>query len=299
MIEEVKEFFGDVKETVGDKWFYILIAGAGALFIYFLLKDDGESAETEVYYTPSGTTGYPEVGANSEVVMDSVNKTIESFSSEIMNALQSTQNSMTEMQGTIDQMQTEIDERFDATNDYIADGLSKWEDISDKVDNINTTPTVVYVPTQTETTPTQTETKTSGVSDTVRDAIKKAVAKKKAGKDTTTVLPTNTGTKPATATNTNMAVSDTYTYKTQSGLNTSTSIVDALKATGVDSSFENRAKIAAANGITNYTGTAKQNTEMLNKLKAGELVKTSSPKSQVVTSANSGLAGISSLLNGG
>ena len=53
----------------------------------------------------------------------------------------------------------------------------------------------------------------------------------------------------------------------------SNSIVDALKAIGVDSSFSNRKKIAKANGITAYIGTASQNTSLLNKLKNGKLIK--------------------------
>lgn len=53
----------------------------------------------------------------------------------------------------------------------------------------------------------------------------------------------------------------------------SVSIVDALKAVGVDSSKSNRTKIAKANGITNYTGTASQNTQLLNLLKQGKLKK--------------------------
>ncbi len=54
----------------------------------------------------------------------------------------------------------------------------------------------------------------------------------------------------------------------------SSSIVDALKAVGcTDTSYAYRQKIAQANGITNYTGTAAQNTTMLNKLKAGNLIK--------------------------
>lgn len=52
-----------------------------------------------------------------------------------------------------------------------------------------------------------------------------------------------------------------------------TSIVDALKAIGVDSSKSNRTKIAKANGISNYTGTASQNTQLLNLLKQGKLKK--------------------------
>ena len=52
-----------------------------------------------------------------------------------------------------------------------------------------------------------------------------------------------------------------------------TSIVDALKSIGVDSSFSNRKKIAAKNNIKLYVGLSSQNTTMLNLLKAGKLVK--------------------------
>ena len=52
-----------------------------------------------------------------------------------------------------------------------------------------------------------------------------------------------------------------------------TSIVDGLKSINVDSSFTYRKKIAAANNIALYIGTAKQNTQILNLLKQGKLVK--------------------------
>lgn len=55
---------------------------------------------------------------------------------------------------------------------------------------------------------------------------------------------------------------------------TSPSIVTALNAVGEkDTSKEHRAKIAAANGISNYKYTAAQNTQMLNILKNGKLKK--------------------------
>ena len=56
----------------------------------------------------------------------------------------------------------------------------------------------------------------------------------------------------------------------------STSIVDGLKSIGVDSSMSNRKKIAAANGISNYTGTADQNTKLLSLAKQGKLKKAGS-----------------------
>lgn len=50
------------------------------------------------------------------------------------------------------------------------------------------------------------------------------------------------------------------------------SIVDSLKAIGVDSSFAYREKIAKANGIKSYTSTASQNIKLLNLLKQGKLI---------------------------
>ena len=67
----------------------------------------------------------------------------------------------------------------------------------------------------------------------------------------------------------NTVASISYYTKCASNYN---SIVDALKSIGVDSSYTNRKNIASKNGITNYTGTASQNTELLNKLKNGNLI---------------------------
>lgn len=52
---------------------------------------------------------------------------------------------------------------------------------------------------------------------------------------------------------------------------TGVSIVDGLKGIGIDSSYSYRSKLAIANGITNYIGSAEQNTQLLNLLKQGKL----------------------------
>ena len=49
-------------------------------------------------------------------------------------------------------------------------------------------------------------------------------------------------------------------------LNTKTSIVDYLKSQGKDSSYSARKKLATSMGISNYSGTAEQNTQMLKTL---------------------------------
>lgn len=63
--------------------------------------------------------------------------------------------------------------------------------------------------------------------------------------------------------------SSSSSTNTSSSTYTGSSIVDYLKSIGQDSSFANRKKLAAANGISNYTGTASQNTQLLNKLRGG------------------------------
>ncbi len=51
------------------------------------------------------------------------------------------------------------------------------------------------------------------------------------------------------------------------------SIVEALDSIGIDSSYNYRKQIASKNNISNYSGTAEQNTTMLNKLKSGTLIR--------------------------
>ena len=50
---------------------------------------------------------------------------------------------------------------------------------------------------------------------------------------------------------------------------TGNSIVDYLKSVGQDSSYAARKKVAESLGISNYSGTASQNTQMLNALRSG------------------------------
>lgn len=51
------------------------------------------------------------------------------------------------------------------------------------------------------------------------------------------------------------------------------SIVDALNEIGIDSSYNYRSNLARINNITNYNGTAEQNTRMLELLRKGNLIK--------------------------
>lgn len=62
-------------------------------------------------------------------------------------------------------------------------------------------------------------------------------------------------------------VANTKPSNKPSGAYAGGSIVDYLKSVGKDSSFSNRAKLAANHGIKNYKGTEKQNLDLLNKLR--------------------------------
>ncbi len=57
-------------------------------------------------------------------------------------------------------------------------------------------------------------------------------------------------------------------------------LVDWMKSQKMDSSFNNRKKLAGQHGISNYKGTAKQNTSLLNKLKGGSSGSSSSSSSK-------------------
>ncbi|MDE6034944.1 MAG: DUF3597 domain-containing protein [Ruminococcus sp.] len=61
------------------------------------------------------------------------------------------------------------------------------------------------------------------------------------------------------------------------------SIVEGLKAIGVDSSMSYRKSIASANNISNYSGTAQQNQTLMNLLKNGQLKKPGSSSGTSVT----------------
>lgn len=74
----------------------------------------------------------------------------------------------------------------------------------------------------------------------------------------------------------NTSTSTVPAQKPSNNLYKGSSLVDYLKSIGVDSSMANRKKLAQANGIKNYTGTASQNTTLLTKLRGGKATTTTS-----------------------
>ena len=92
-----------------------------------------------------------------------------------------------------------------------------------------------------------------------------------------TILKTNKQTISTTVLTTPTPLQTRIEYSTiyyPACANTYTSLVDALKSIGEDSSFSKRKLIAQINGILNYSGTSQENIELLNKFKNGILIKT-------------------------
>lgn len=75
------------------------------------------------------------------------------------------------------------------------------------------------------------------------------------------------------------------------------SIAAALDALGADPSYSNRVKIAAANGISGYRGTAEQNTRMLELLKQGTLIDPAASEPSFFPAYTGGSPSIAAALN--
>lgn len=289
VIEEVKDFGNDLQKTIGKNGVYILIAAAGAFGIYNLLKKDNSSE----YVSATGYASYPSVGENSEVVIDALTDEILASNDQVVGAIETSESEIIQ----------NVDDHFEETNGYIKEGLDAQEQIMQKLDTaeevkvvadsgyiyhdyesgsrvITKTPTDAYKPTETTTQVTPIKGTTTTAKKTTTSSKSTSTAKKTTSTKSTR-NKTSTKNKTSAAKKTNATTSpNTYNYTTKKGLNTSTSIVDALRATGADSSMSARKEIAAANGIKNYKGTASQNTKMLNMMKSGDLVKPTNTSSK-------------------
>ena len=231
-----------------------ILGGVAAIGAIFLVIRSKNKAEGVVYYEPTTVGNYPSVEENADLVLDSVNDLADMIDS-YGGVIGSR---LDYLEDVITNTGENVIQNSNSNKQDIQNSIKDVQSVVDRIDNEeNRTVSVIY-----------------------------------------STSPANTTTAAKTADpvsyTTTAPVSATYSYTTKSGLNTSTSIVDALKAAGEDSSFEARAAIAAANGITNYTGTAAQNTQLLNSMKSGTLVKPSSSSSSSSSSTKSSSSSSSS-----
>lgn len=279
---EITEVFEDIREKIGDKWFFIFIGVAVLFGLYNLVK--GSENNTDKLVPVTSIASYPDAVTNANVIIDTLQDSLQYTEDRIM--------------GNIDQTHEEISEEltanFTATNDYINKGFASQEKLLlENFDEMQGTLDTNFADIK------QSQTAITGQINTMKNDIAShgsaiqslsgsvsslgstvsglgsqvsglgSQVSNLANKVTTTTKTPSTSTGSTTK-----KESNTLTYTTKAGLNTNTSIVDALKATGTDSSFANRAKIYYANGGKGtYTGSYSQNVSMLNSLKAGTLKK--------------------------
>ena len=269
----IEEVIDDVTEVVKDNKGLVIGGVAVIVLIVLLTKTSGNSSDSEEYQLATSYSSYPDAVTNANTIIDS-------------------------LQGSIDasdlDMKEFMSDNFTVAKDYMSEGLekviennNKLQDttiqstdtirndigaVSTKVDNVQNyltttvTPKVDTVQKTVSTVNNTVNTVKNTVTDTAKSVKKVESNTSKIKKAVSTAKPKATAkTTPKTRTKKTNTIKKT-SYKGDS-------IVDGLKSVGVNSSYDNRKKIAQANGIKNYTGTAKQNTELLNKLKKGTLKK--------------------------
>lgn len=107
---EIKEVFEDIRDTVGDKWYLILLVAVGFFFIYNL-KGNSSSDSTETLTHVTTVSSYPDTVTNANVIIDS-------------------------FQNSIEALEDNINTQFEATHNYINEGLSSVVSIDDKISGL-------------------------------------------------------------------------------------------------------------------------------------------------------------------
>lgn len=266
----IEEVIDDVTEVVKDNKGLVIGGVAVIVLIVLLTKNNSTNTDSEELQLATSYSSYPDAVTNANTIIDS-------------------------LQGSIDasdlDMKEFMNDNFTVAKDYMSEGLEKVIEnnnkiqdttiqssdtirndigaVSTKVDNVQNYLTTTVTP-KVDTVQKTVSTVNNTVNTVKNTVTNTAKSVKKVESNTNKIKKAVSTAKPkATAKTTPKTKSKTIKKTNYKG----DSIVDGLKSVGVNSSYDNRKKIAQANGIKNYTGTAKQNTELLNKLKKGTLKK--------------------------
>ena len=260
----IEEVIDDVTEVVKDNKGLVIGGVAVIVLIVLLTKNNTSNTDSEEYQLATSYSSYPDAVTNANTIIDS-------------------------LQGSIDASDLDLKEfmsdNFIVAKDYMAEGLDKVIENNNKIqdttiqstdtirNDINTVNTKVdnvqnYL---TSTVTPKVDTVQKSVNTVKNTVTSTANTVKKVETNTNSIKKVVSTAKPKTTAKTTPKTSSKTIKKTNYN---GSSIVDGLKSVGVNSSYANRKKLAQANGIKNYTGTAKQNTELLNKLKKGTLKNT-------------------------
>lgn len=282
MLEEVtsdiKSISSSLKKGLGKNGYALLLAGGAVVALVIILRSNKDD-EIEDYTVPTGVASYPDVGENADVVISSIGSSIDYAQDEIIDSIGE----------TIKDSKDDIIENDNDNTDTILDAIKTtnpmYTDISSSDGGTSYQTPKELISYKTDVTPADSMAMASTIAGALSGlpfGVTTAISNGKTqGKSVNSALANGTmsavkkksntnpktGKKTATKTNVDNSKSTTIKKTNYKG----NSIVDGLKSAGVNSSYDNRKKLAQANGIKNYTGTASQNTKLLNSLKSGTL----------------------------
>ena len=232
----IKEVGNDIKRAVGGNGMYLLLGGGLLLMVYLLTKQDSSSNLT----VATGYSAYPDAVTNANVIIGEVND-------HTTNELSLLKSQLDDTTSLLQEGDNSILEKIDTSTESITEKIDTGTEQILK-NNAESTSSILDTVTQNTN---NLSTQISGLENKVNTTV-----------NNTTVNNTQ-------ATKTAKTVKYYEPIKSYKG----NSFVDALKKRGVNASMKFRKKIASVNGIKNYTGTAKQNSKLLNLMKKGKLVK--------------------------
>ena len=229
----IKEVGNDIKKSLGGNGMYLLLGGGALLLIVYLLSKSDSSSNLTV---ATGYSAYPDAVTNANVIIGEVND-------HTTNEIEELKTQINDNQSLLQEGDNSILEKIDTST----------ESITEKID----TGTEQILKSNAE--------NTSSILDTVNQNTNNISTQIYSVENKVNTAVNNTTVNNSTA----KKVKYYSAIKSYKG----NSFVDALKKRGVNSSMAFRKKIAKANGIKNYTGTAKQNKKLLNLMKKGKLIK--------------------------
>lgn len=253
----IKDVGNKMQKSISGNGMYLLLGGGALILIFYLLSKSSES-DTSNLTVSTGYSAYPDTVTNANVIIDEVNTNVANEISQLKELL----NDQTElMQDGDNAVLEKIDTSTESITEKVATGTENL--MNKSTENTETILSTLDKNTNDITTGidslssqvANTSSKVSTVNNTVNKTYQ--TLKQKA---------TSTSSASKTASKTVKYFNKITSYK-------GNSFVDALKKRGVSSSLSYRKKIAKANGIKNYTGTASQNTKLLNLMKKGKLIK--------------------------
>ena len=233
----ITEISSDIKRAVGGNGMYLLLGGGALLLIVYLLSKEDSSSNLTV---ATGYSAYPDAVTNANVIIGEVND-------HTTNELSLLKNQLEDTSALLQEGDNSILEKIDTTTESITEKINTGTEQLMQNNAENTSSILDTVNQNTNNLSTQ----ISGVENKVNSVVN------------------NTTINNTSSSKTAKTVKYYEPIKSYKG----NSFVDALKKRGVNASMSFRKKIASVNGIKNYTGTAKQNSKLLNLMKKGKLIK--------------------------